>query len=100
MALINLSLKHGRSLDEARASLEKAVGDVHGLLKSMVRRTAWSPDRDRVRIDGTGFWVELTVDAEHLHASGDIPFLGGLLGGPVAAGLKQVVEKAFQKKLS
>jgi hypothetical protein len=99
MSLINLSLKHGRSLDEARSSLEKAVGEVHGLLKSMVQRTEWSPDRNRVRIDGTGFWVEMTVDAESVHATGDIPFLGSLLGGPIAGGLKQIVEKSFQKKL-
>jgi len=52
-----------------------------------------------VRIDGTGFWVEMTVDAESVHATGDIPFLGSLLGGPIAGGLKQIVEKSFQKKL-
>ena len=102
MSLINLSVKHGRSLDEARSNLEKAVGDVHGLLKSMVRRTEWSPNRDRVRIDGTGFWVEMKVDAEHVHATGHIPFpfLGGFLGGPIAGELKQIVEKTFQRKLS
>ncbi len=98
--MINLSLKHGRSLDEARSSLEKAVADVHGHLKSMVRRTEWSPDRNRVRIDGTGFWVEMTVDAEHVHATGDMPFLGGWLGGPIAGGLKQIVENTFRKKLA
>ena len=48
---------------------------------------------------GTGFWVEMIVDAEHVHATGDIPFLGGLLGGPLGGGLEQIVEKTFHKKL-
>jgi hypothetical protein len=39
------------------------------------------------------------VDAHNVHATGDIPILGGLLGGPVTSGLKQIVQQAFQKKL-
>jgi hypothetical protein len=66
----------------------------------MVQRVAWSPDGNRVRIDGAGFWVEMTVDELHVHAMGDMPFLGNLLGSPLAQGLKQIVEKTFQKKLS
>jgi hypothetical protein len=41
----------------------------------------------------------MTVDEQHVHATGDVPFLGNLLGGPLARGLKQIVEKTFQKKL-
>ena len=39
------------------------------------------------------------VDVQDVHATGDIPILGELLGGPLAAGLKQIVQQAFQKKL-
>ena len=39
------------------------------------------------------------VDAQNAHATGDIPILGQLLGGPLASGLKQIVQQAFQKKL-
>jgi hypothetical protein len=39
------------------------------------------------------------VDAQNVHATGDIPILGELLGGPLASGLKQIVQQAFQKKL-
>jgi hypothetical protein len=31
--------------------------------------------------------------------TGDIPILGRLLGGDVASGLRQIVERAFQKQL-
>jgi hypothetical protein len=99
MSLINLSVKHGRTLDEARSRLEAAVTEVRGLFGAMVQRAEWSADRNRVRIDGAGFWVEMTVDEQHVHATGDLPFLGNLLGGPLAGGLKQIVEKTFQKRL-
>jgi hypothetical protein len=99
MSLINLSVKHGRTFEEARTRLEMAVHEVRGLFGAMVQRAEWSADRNQVRIDGAGFWVEMTVDEQHVHATGDIPFLGNLLGGPLAGGLKQIVEKTFQKKL-
>jgi Putative polyhydroxyalkanoic acid system protein (PHA_gran_rgn) len=100
MSLINLSVKHGQSLEEARGRLEMAVNEVRSRFGAMIQRADWSADRNRVRLDGTGFWLEMTVDDQHVHATGDIPFLGGLLGGPLAGGLKQIVEQTFQKKLS
>jgi hypothetical protein len=39
------------------------------------------------------------VDARDVHATGDIPILGALLGGPVASGLKQAIEQTFRRKL-
>jgi hypothetical protein len=100
MSRINVSLKHGRNLSEARMSLEKAVTDVQGMFGAMIQRADWSSDRSRVRIDGARFWVEMSVDDEHVHATGDVPFLGGLLGGPLGGGLKKILEERFQKKLS
>jgi hypothetical protein len=99
MSLINLSVKHGRTLDEARGRLEAAVTEVHRNFGSMIQRVDWAADRAGVRIDGSGFWVEMRVDAQDVHATGDIPLLGGLLGGPLASGLKQIVQQTFQKKL-
>jgi len=97
MPLIDLTVKHGRTPAEARLRLEHAVAEATRTFGGMVRRTEWSADRDRVRLDGVGFWTELWVDAEEVHAIGDIPLLGGLLGGPVAAGLKQIVQRSFAK---
>jgi hypothetical protein len=59
-----------------------------------------APDRQRVRLEGVGFWAELWVDAEAVHATADIPILGQLLGGQFAQGLKQIVQQTFQRKLS
>jgi hypothetical protein len=99
MALINLSVKHGRTLEEAQSRLETMVHHVHSQFRALVREVAWSVDRNRVRLDGVGFWVEMWVDTQEVHVSGDIPFLGGLLGSPVATGLKQILQQTFQKKL-
>jgi Putative polyhydroxyalkanoic acid system protein (PHA_gran_rgn) len=100
MSVINLSIKHGRTQEEARSRLEVAVAELSRSFGPAIRRVAWADDRHRVRIDGAGFWVELWVDDQDVHGTGDIPFLGGLLGSPLAAGLKQVVQQAFQKKLT
>lgn len=100
MAMINLTLKHGRTLEEARDRLETAVDQVHSLGRTLVRQVVWSADRNQVRLDGVGFWVDMRVDAEAVHVSGDIALLGGLLGNPMATGLKQIVQQTFQKELT
>jgi hypothetical protein len=98
MPLINLTFAHGQTLEEARRRLEKAVHDVSSQFGG-VRRVEWAADRNRVKLEGVGVWVEMGVDAQNVHATGDIPIQGKLLSGPLASGLKQVVQQAFQKKL-
>ena len=99
MSLIKLSLKHGRSLEEARSHLEAAVYKVHSQFKTFIQQVTWSADRNRVRLDGLGFWVEMWVDALEVHVSGDLPVLGRLFGSPIATALQRIVQETFQKKL-
>jgi hypothetical protein len=100
MPLIDLSVQHGRSQAEAQRRLEAAVQRVHDQFGAFIRRVTWSAERDRVRLDGLGFWVEMWVDAREVHATGDIPLLGGLLGSPLATQLKHIVERTFRKQLT
>ena len=100
MSLINLSVKHGQTLEEAQRRLETAVREVHSRFQALLRRVEWSADRQQVRLDGVGFWVEMRVDAQEVYVCGDIPLLGGLLGSPVASSLKQIVQRTFQKRLT
>jgi hypothetical protein len=100
MPLINLSVQHGQSFEEARSRLEAAVHKVMSQFGALVRQVAWSADRSRVRLDGRGFWVELWVDAHDVHATGDIPLLGALFGKPIAAGLNQILLQTFRKQLT
>ena len=99
MPLIDLTLRHGQTLEEASRRLEMSVNKVNTTFASIIQRTAWTGDRSRVRLDGLGFWLEMAVDAQSLHARGDIPILGRLLGSQFVSGLKQIVERTFQKKL-
>ena len=99
MPLIDLTLQHGQALEEARRRLEVTVNEVNAQFGAMIQRIDWAADRSRVKITGVGFWVEMSVDALVVHATGDIPILGRLLGGQMSAGLKQILERTFQKKL-
>jgi Putative polyhydroxyalkanoic acid system protein (PHA_gran_rgn) len=97
--LIDLTIQHGRTQEEARRRLEGAVNEVSGKFGAMLRRVEWAPDRNRVRLEGVGVSVEMWVDAQAVHVTGDVPILGRLFGSPVASRLKQIVEQTFQKKL-
>jgi hypothetical protein len=99
MSLFSLSLEHGRSRDDARNRLEVAVDQIRQILGPMIKRVAWSADRSQVRIDGAGFWLEFVVDARRVHATGDVAMLGQLLGGPLTAGVKRIMQQTLQKQL-
>ena len=100
MPLINLTVKHGRTLEEARARLEQSVDDVSTKFRSLVQRVEWTSDRNGVKLFGTGFEIEMRVDTEAVHLVGDIPLIGKLLGSPIINSLRSVLENRFQKKLS
>jgi Putative polyhydroxyalkanoic acid system protein (PHA_gran_rgn) len=99
MALISLTIRHGRTQEDARRRLETAVREISTKLGVLLRRVEWAADRNRVRLDGVGFWMELWVDAEAVHVTGDAPMLGRLLGAPVTSRLKHMIEGTFLKKL-
>jgi hypothetical protein len=99
MPMFNLSVKHNRTLDEARTALEKAVSEVRNQLGIMVQRVEWSADRNRVKMSGTGFVVEMWADPQEIHVEGDLPLLDNLLGGPFGAGLKKVLHQTVEKHL-
>jgi hypothetical protein len=95
MSALSITLQHGHSRDEAIQRLEHAVDQLQSRFTGLIREVRWTDDHSRVRMDGTGFWVEMTVDAENLHATGEIPALGGL----ISAGLKKILSTSFQKQI-
>ena len=99
MSLIDLRVQHGQTIDEARRRLQTTSDQIHRQFGAVIRSASWSPERDRVRLEGVGFWVEMAVDAQTLHATGDIAFLGRLLGDQMRTGLRQILERTFQKSL-
>jgi hypothetical protein len=97
--LINLTIQHHQTQEEARRRLETAVHEISAKFGTMVRRVEWAANRNRVKLEGAGFWIELWVDALAVHVTGDAPLLGRLLGGPLGSRLKQIVERTFQRQL-
>ena len=97
--LINLTIEHHQTQEEARRRLETAVHEISAKLGPMVRRVEWATDRNRVKLEGTGFWIEMWIDALAVHVTGDSPLLGRLLAGPLGSRLKQIVQRTFQRQL-
>jgi hypothetical protein len=98
MPLISLTVAHGRTQEEARQRLETAVREVSERF-GRLSRVEWSADRNRVKLEATGAWLEMWVDARNVHATGDIVGLGALMSGPLLSGLKQIVQQTFRKPL-
>lgn len=99
MSLVNLSVRHGRTLDDARQRLEQVVAEVQKNLGAVVHQTEWSADRSSARLAGIGFEARLSVDVQEVHVAIDVPLLGNILASPVVARLKEVVQDKFQKRL-
>ncbi|MDB5294681.1 MAG: hypothetical protein JWO31_664 [Phycisphaerales bacterium] len=99
MSAISMAIEHGRPLADARAALRSAVEQTAGKFGPMVRHVAWSAAGDAVRVTGPGFVVDLAVDATHVRVTGELTGAAGMIAGPVVAGLKQIVQRAFQNKL-
>ena len=95
MPLIDLTLQHGQTVDEARRRLERTVNEMNAQFGAMIQHADSAADRNRVKLTGVGFGVEMSFDALVLHATGDILILGRLLGG----GLRQILERTFQQQL-
>lgn len=99
MPLLNMSVKHGKTQDEARSRLEMAVQEARTRFGPMIQRVEWTADRNTVTMSGVGFVIEMRVDAQEVHVTGDVPLLAGLLGSPLATSLKQIVQQTFSKPL-
>jgi hypothetical protein len=52
MSELNFSVKHHRTLTEARASLEQTVRDAQAQFGAFIHKVEWSPDRNGVTLSG------------------------------------------------
>ena len=51
------------------------------------------------KLEKVGLRVEMWVDAQAVHATGDVAILGGLTGASLSSGLKQIMQLTFRNKL-
>lgn len=97
MPLFHVAVRHNRTIEDARARLETAVDEVRNRFGAVVQRVDWSADRNAVTVGGAGVVIEMRVDPQEVHVSGDVPLLASLLGKPLEAGVKQIVQQTFGK---
>src|SRR4051812_24695347 len=92
MSLINLTVKHGRTREDACARLESVVVEVRAKVPpGMIRQVDWSAERDAVKVVGVGFQIDVRVDAQDVHLTGDVARLAGVLENPFGDVLKGIV---------
>ena len=96
MSSLNLSVEHGQTWDVARTNFTKGIEAAQSQFGTYIRRVEWSDDRTSAQLSGPGFMVEMTVDAQQVHARGDLPFFVRFFEGP----LKAFLRKTFAKGLS
>ena len=100
MPLVNVSVKHNTTFDDAKVRLDAAVADVQTKFAAVVKNVTWSPERDAVTLTGPGVVVDLKVDAEHVHATGDVPLLnllGSGFGKRISDGIRGALTRHFPK---
>src|SRR3954451_13134341 len=95
MSLLNLSVKHGQTWEVARVNFEKGIEDAARTFGSWLQRVEWAPDRTKAKLFGPGIEVEMWVDAQEVHAKGDIPVFARLVEAP----LKKFLHQTFQKQI-
>jgi hypothetical protein len=93
MATLNLSIEHGQTWDNARASFERGITQAAEQYGRWIQRVDWSDDRTAARLTGNGFVVDLRIDDRQLHVAGEIPFYFRLFEAP----LRRFVEETFHR---
>ena len=92
MAEVNLSFDHGQTLEVARANFRHAIEDAVKQHGKHFKSVVWSDDRTEAALSGTGWKLDLKVDATKVHVTGHVPFFLRFLEKPVM----QFIEKSFK----
>src|SRR5690242_7239461 len=93
MALMNVSVKHGQTLDAASSHFERGVEDVSTKYAKWIQGVEWSPDRRAATFSGQGYVVTASVDADEVHVRGHIPLFAKIFSGPLESYLRQMFQK-------
>lgn len=98
MSMIQVSLQHNTTLDDAKFSLENAIVDIRKRFGAFVKDVTWSDDRSMATLSGRGIVLEFSVDAVHVRVQGDIPLLGRMLGTTVGKKLSDGLRLELQSQ--
>jgi hypothetical protein len=93
MAEMNMSVKHGLSLDAARVNFERSITTAQAEHGRWIKGVDWSPDRSSAVLTGPGYRVTLSFDEENVYARGTISLALKLLERPIRRFVEQTLER-------
>ena len=62
MAGLNITVKHGQTLEAARASFQKAITQVHAEHNRWIRHVEWSADQSSAVLSGPSYQITLSFE--------------------------------------
>ena len=90
MAELNITVKHGQTLEAARASFHKAITEAHAQHNRWIRQVEWSDDQSSAVLSGPSYRITLSFDDQNVYARGNVPLAIKLLvEGPVRRFVEQ-----------
>ncbi len=92
MSAIKMSVKHGQTFDVAKANFDKGITAAEAQFGKFIKTVDWSDDRTAARLAGPGFTIDLNVDADSVHATGDVPFFVKFMEGPIRKFVEQTLK--------
>ena len=92
MSAFKMSVKHGQPFEVAKANFEKGITSAAAQFGQFIKTVDWADDRTAARLGGPGFSVDLKVDAEAVHASGEVPFFVRFMEGPIRKFVEQTLK--------
>lgn len=97
MAELNITVKHGQSLDDARINFEKAITAAHKEHGHWIKTVEWSDDRTSAILSGPAYRVTLSFDEQNVHVRGTIPLALKLLERPIRRFVEELLERDRNK---
>jgi hypothetical protein len=90
MAGLNITVKHGQTLEAARANFHKAITEAHAEHGRWIRQVEWSDDQSSAVLSGPSYRITLSFDDQNVYARGNVPLAIKLLvEGPVRRFVEQ-----------
>ena len=90
MAGLNITVKHGQTLEAARAKFHKSITEAHAEHSRWIRQVEWSDDQSSAVLSGPSYRITLSFDDQNVYARGNVPLAIKLLvEGPVRRFVEQ-----------
>jgi hypothetical protein len=93
MGELKIALKHGQTVEDARANFEKVIAEAQARHARWIKQVEWSADRTSAVVCGPAYRLTLSYDEQNVYAKGNVPLALKLLEGPVRRFVEQTLAK-------